>query len=75
MIAALENKLLKSNEMIELKNMDLREVKQQATLDRLEQASERNLITSLQTEKKHLESSLVENCDLKENYRDKNIIM
>jgi hypothetical protein len=37
--------------------------------------SEKSLITGLQVEKKHLLESLHENITLKEQYRDKNVIL
>jgi ribosome-associated toxin RatA of RatAB toxin-antitoxin module len=37
--------------------------------------SEKSLITGLQVEKKHLQESLNENITLKEQYRDKNVIL
>ena len=62
----MENKLLKSQETIEDKNLQIKDQEQKMDQLALIQESERALINGLKSEKQHLELQLKENTALKE---------
>eukprot|EP00351_Strombidinopsis_sp_SopsisLIS2011_P002909 CAMPEP_0116886478 /NCGR_PEP_ID=MMETSP0463-20121206/20360_1 /TAXON_ID=181622 /ORGANISM="Strombidinopsis sp, Strain SopsisLIS2011" /LENGTH=64 /DNA_ID=CAMNT_0004547003 /DNA_START=330 /DNA_END=524 /DNA_ORIENTATION=- len=62
----LENKLTKAYQLIEEKNLKIKEGDQLVNQMKLKQESEQALINGLQSEKNHLELTLNENVILKE---------
>ena len=68
----LENKLTAAHGTIEKRNIDIKEAEYRANQATIVQDTEKMLVAALKVEKKHLESSLKENTELKDAFRAKN---
>ena len=66
-----EQKLLKAQETIEERNLEIKDLNQKMGQLQLKQESEKALINGLRSEKDHLELTLKENSALKEQYKMK----